>query len=74
VWTPSSGSITMDQAKEQLKARGVTWHQLEMGSDGLWHFRCTMPDPENPGVSRVYETSDTSDLNAVKKALANLGS
>jgi hypothetical protein len=74
VWTPSSGSITWDQAKEVLKARGATWSPPEMGSDGLWHFRCSIPNPENPSVSRVYEASDTSDLKAVMKALANLGS
>ena len=72
-WTPSSG-ITWDQAREMLKARGASWSPPEMGSDGLWHFRCSVANPDNPSLSRVYEASDVSDLGAVKKALANLGS
>jgi hypothetical protein len=74
VWTPSSSAITWDQAREILKDRGASWSPPEMRSDGLWYFRCVIPNPENPSLSRVYEASDTSDLGAVRKTLASIGS
>ncbi|MCS6978381.1 MAG: hypothetical protein NZM31_15435 [Gemmatales bacterium] len=53
-----------EQALEQLRARGVNWHQSEPVG-GQWRLRCTVPDPSRSDVSRFYEAYGTDELAAI---------
>lgn len=53
-----------EQALEQLRARGVNWHQSEP-IGGQWRLRCTVPDPNRSDVSRFYEAYGADELAAL---------
>jgi hypothetical protein len=69
--TGTAASFTWEQAKSQLRARGVTSYQLEQ-RDGQWTFRCSLPNPSNPALSRTLEASANDDLTAVRQVLESL--
>jgi hypothetical protein len=61
-WTGSA--LSRDQAWEQLQARGIAWQQLERKGD-QWRLRCTVPNPNNPEVSRFYEATAADEVSAI---------
>jgi hypothetical protein len=71
--TFASSGMTWEQARQQLRARGVTWSQLEM-RDGIWHFRCLAPNPQNPTTTRQYEAQATDDMGAIRAVLERIDS
>jgi hypothetical protein len=60
--------FTWEQAQDQLRARGVNYQELE-NRDGQWHFVCSVPNRQNPNLSRFYEATAGDDLSAVKAVL-----
>jgi len=52
----ANGNLTYEGAQAQLTARGVTWQRLETwGDQGDWKFTCSIPNKQNPYISRTYE-------------------
>jgi hypothetical protein len=67
----ASAGFTWEQAKEQLRARGVTSFTLA-NENGLWTFRASVPNPQNPSLSRTYEATAGDDLSAVRQVLESV--
>jgi hypothetical protein len=62
--------FSYEQGQQLLRARGVTWQRLETsGEDGEWHFWCSIPNPQNPGVHRTYEARARGELPAMQAVL-----
>ncbi len=59
ITNPPAGPARIDtyqQAQEQLAARGVVGQQLlQIGENGVWEFRCSVPVPGNPSIHNVYK-------------------
>lgn len=66
-------SLTWEQAQEMLRARGVNWQQSEY-RDGQWYFRCSIPNPQNPGLTRYFEANAPDEISAVRAALERMDS
>ncbi len=68
--TGNSQVITYEQAQERLAARGVAWQRLETGGEqGEWKFSCSIPNRQNPNVSRTYEARACDFLTAIRAVL-----
>jgi hypothetical protein len=52
--TPPGQQMENDPFQAQFKARGVTWRKAENVAGGV-RVTCTVPNPQNPQVSRAYE-------------------
>lgn len=64
---------TIEQAQAQLTARGVTWQRLEaMPEPGKWKFTCSVPNPRNRTINRVYEAQAADGLEAMRAVLEQL--
>ena len=65
-----TASMTYEQAKAILTARGVTWQRLETWGDaGEWKFSCAIPNPQNPNIRRTYEATARDDLSALRAVI-----
>jgi hypothetical protein len=64
---------TYEQLQSQLAAHGVAWQQLQTSADHSWKFACSIPDRQNPNVSRTYEATAATDLAAIRAALDQIG-
>jgi hypothetical protein len=61
---------SLDQALDELRSRGVSWQTLEGPLDrGEWKFRCSVPNPNKPSVSRTYEATASASVDAVRAVL-----
>src|SRR5436190_581778 len=50
---------TYEQLQYMLAIRGVTWQRLETrGDHGEWNFECTIPNRQQPGLQRHYNTTE----------------
>jgi hypothetical protein len=70
-WPGTSTPSDYDQLQAQLKARGVAWQRLETLSDG-YKFTCSVPNPEHPEFSRIYEASARDYRAAIHAALEQI--
>lgn len=61
-----------EQAQAQLKARGVLWQRLEAAANQQWKFTCSVPNPHNAQISRVYEAQAASGLEAIQAILEQI--
>jgi hypothetical protein len=69
----ANGNLTYEGAQAQLTARGVTWQRLETwGDQGDWKFTCSIPNRQNPYISRTYEAEAHDPLSAVRGVLDQL--
>jgi hypothetical protein len=69
----AGGNLTYEGAQAQLTARGVTWQRLESwGDQGDWKFTCSIPNKQNPYISRTYEAEAHDPLSAVRGVLDQL--
>jgi hypothetical protein len=68
--SPAGSAATYEQALAQLTSRGVTWYVLEnTGDRGLCKFSCSIPNVQNPSISRKYEASAPDYLSAMRAVL-----
>jgi hypothetical protein len=66
---------SFEQALDQLKARGVTWYDLKTwGDHGDCKFTCSIPNRQNPYISRNYEAQARSYLEAMQAVLDKIDS
>jgi hypothetical protein len=69
----ANSNLTYEGAQAQLTARGVTWQRLESwGDQGDWKFTCSVPNKQNPYISRTYEAEAHDPLSAVRGVLDQL--
>jgi hypothetical protein len=53
-----------------LQARGVKWRRLEtVGERNESQFSCSIPNPQNPYISRTYEARAATDIAAIQAVL-----
>lgn len=78
---PAPGTIALvsgpkvtsyEQAQAQLAARGVLWQRLEAVANQQWKFSCSVPNPQNKQISRVYEAQAASGLEAIQAILEQI--
>jgi hypothetical protein len=63
--------LSFEQAQTVLRAKGVTWQQLTTFGDGIWHFACTIPNPD--GVTqRRYEAYHRNGLAALVSVIEQI--
>ncbi len=68
-----SSNLSYEEAQAQLKARGVTWQRLETwGDQGDWKFTCSIPNRQNPYISRTYEVEAHDPFSALRGVLDQL--
>jgi hypothetical protein len=71
--TAGGRAITYEQAQALLAARGVKVQRLEStGENGEWKFTCSVPNRQNPQISRTYEARATDPIAAVRAVLDQL--
>jgi hypothetical protein len=69
----ANGSMNYEEAQARLTARGVSWQRLETwGEQGDWKFTCSVPNRQNPYISRTYEAEAHDPLSAVRGVLDQL--
>jgi hypothetical protein len=70
----SPGPVTYEQLQTQLRARGVSWQQLQCMGNDSWHFICAIPDPSTPGVRENFEVTRTGNmgLNAMQAVVEQI--
>lgn len=68
---PASRS-TYEQIQAQLTARGVKWQRQETWGDTGWKFSCSVPNKQNPFISRTYEAQAPTYLAAVQAVLEQI--
>lgn len=65
--------MSYEQAQAILLSRGVKWQRLETWGDrGEWKFSCSIPNRQNPFISRTYEGRATDYLSAVRAVLGQI--
>jgi hypothetical protein len=68
--TPATSNLTYEETQARLKARGVVWQRLETwGDQGDWKFTCSIPNRQNPYISRTYEADARDPLSALHSVL-----
>lgn len=66
----NSSNLSYEEAQARLNARGVAWQRLESwGDQGDWKFACSIPNKQNPYISRTYEAEAHDPLSAVHGVL-----
>jgi hypothetical protein len=71
--TGGGRATTYEQAQALLAARGVKVQRLEStGENGEWKFICSVPNRQNPQISRTYEARATDPIAAVRAVLDQL--
>ncbi len=68
-WT--GDHLSWEQARDLLRARGVTWMQLDL-RDGVWRLQCSIPNPQDPQKVRVFEAQASDDIGAVRAVLEKI--
>jgi hypothetical protein len=69
----ANGNLSYEEAQARLTARGVTWQRLETwGEQGDWRFSCSIPNRQNPYISRTYEAEAHDPLAAIHGVLNQL--
>jgi len=72
-FTSASHGATYEQLKAQLEARGVTFRRLETwGEHGGVKFTCSIPNRQNPYISRTYEAQAQDDLAAIRAVIEQM--
>jgi hypothetical protein len=66
-----SRPMTYEQAQALLAAYGLGWQRLEY-ADGVWKFTCSIPNRQNPTLSRTYEGQAKDDLGAIRAVLEKI--
>jgi hypothetical protein len=77
VYSPVSNSnspaTTIDQAVEQLKARGVIWKQfVQTGENEEWEVRCSVPNRQNSRLRRNHVARDRDLLSAIRAVIEKI--
>lgn len=73
VASPPGNAGSYEQAQDVLRGRGVTWQRLETwGDKGEWKFTCSIPNKQNPAISRNYEARAKSPIEAIHAVLEKL--
>jgi hypothetical protein len=68
--TTGSRLRSFEDAQALLRDRGITWQRLESAADqGGWKFSCSIPNRQNPKVSRTYEAQARTELDAIQAVL-----
>jgi hypothetical protein len=63
-------TYTQDQAFQLLASKGALLKQLNVAADGQWHFKCILPDRQNPLIVHTYEYAAPGDaMNAIRPVL-----
>ena len=71
--TAGSFNLSYEEAQARLTARGVNWQRLETwGDQGDWKFTCSIPNRQNPYISRTYEAEAHDPLSALHGVLDQL--
>lgn len=73
--SPGGPRITSyEQAIALLSAKGVKWRRLEtIGEQNQSQFSCSIPNPQNPFISRTYEARAATDLDAIQAVIDQIG-
>jgi hypothetical protein len=63
-----------DAVLELLKARGVTWYRVEASPENTSEFKfsCSVPNPNNPNVRRMYEAHGPDQRSAMLAVLKQM--
>ena len=73
---PVSGpaGASTDALLAMLQARGVTWYRVEASPDkpGEMRFSCTVPNPNNPNIRRMYEAHGPDQRTAMLAVLSQM--
>jgi hypothetical protein len=73
VASPHAAAGSYEQAQDVLRSRGVTWQRLETwGDKGEWKFTCSIPNKQNPAISRNYEARASTPIDAIHAVLEKL--
>jgi hypothetical protein len=68
--TSNPSNLSYEEAQARLNTRGVAWQRLESwGDQGDWKFTCSIPNKQNPYISRTYEAEAHDPLSAVHGVL-----
>jgi hypothetical protein len=68
-----SSNLSYEAAQARLTSYGVAWQRLETwGDQGDWKFTCSIPNRQNPYISRTYEAEAHDPLAAVHGVLDQL--
>jgi hypothetical protein len=68
--SPAGPRVTSyEQAMALLVAKGVKWRRLETIDQNQSQFSCSIPNPQNPFISRTYEARAASDLEAIQAVI-----
>jgi hypothetical protein len=68
-----SGRVSsFEQAQATLHAHGVKWQRLETWGEQEWKFSCSIPNRQNPYLSRTYEGRAADSLSAVRAVLEQI--
>jgi hypothetical protein len=69
--SPAGPRVTSyEQAMALLAAKGVQWRRLEtIGDQNQSQFSCSIPNPQNPYISRTYEARAATDLDAIQAVI-----
>ncbi len=71
--TAGSTNLSYEEAQARLTARGVAWQRLETwGDQGDWKFTCSIPNKQNPYISRTYEAEAHDPFSALHGVLDQL--
>jgi hypothetical protein len=69
--TQRAGSY--ESAQAELQARGVKVRRLEIDPQtGEWHFIGSLPNAQNPNISRTYETRAGDQLSALRAVIEQI--
>lgn len=63
---------SFEQTVAALNAHHVSWQRLETLDSGGWKFSCSLPNPQNPGVSRTYTATAAEPVAAVRAVLEQI--
>jgi len=71
--TAVSANLGYEEAQARLRALGVTWQRLETwGDQGDWKFTCSIPNRQNPYISRTYEAEAHDPLSTLHGVLEQI--
>jgi hypothetical protein len=62
-------ATSYELAMAMLAARGVQWRRLETIDQNQTQFSCSIPNPQNPYISRTYEARAANDLAAIQAVI-----
>lgn len=61
-----------EQLQSELKVRHVQWQRSETTADGKWKFVCSVPNKQNPNITRTYEGVANDRLSAIKAVIEKI--